>query len=480
MGGKRRDRRRTSSRSSRSDTSSHDESQTTDDTGRAFGRPTLDESLSEAAAYFGREIADRDEYRTLLRYEDRYGNQVREWIDEGMPLDVMGRPSRMERFRERKGTPVPWDVERFVDRSRRYNTDERLRRVRSGGSEDRRAPESLQCVVPSPGRSLGDTVRRGFGDEADEVVERFGAVRIHADAAAAEAAADLDARAFVVGSHVGFARGEFDPSSTAGRRLLAHQLAHAHGNTPGTVSVLPRDGEIETRFGSGGDWTERVETLAERVSNTESVAVRRFSGAPIHVQRRKSAETLRDELDAEREARVERIVERVDEVESVEALLSQLTGQLAGLNHELERRQKIDERIGGGDICFVGYGGPSGQPHFLLQTDKWTEGIGLHGDGMPDLKHVAARHAHPDSEGQWPVEPGVESNDDEELFPHNWGRDEVLNVVRVIVEEGDVGINPGELVYRGPEIDPCSFDAIALVRNTDTGIVRTVYPKVPE
>lgn len=476
MGRKRRDRRRTGPRSSRSDTSSHDETQTSDDTSRAFGRLTHHESLSEAEAYFGREIADRDEYRTLLRYEDRYGNQVREWIDEGMPLDVMGTPSRMERFRERKGTPVPWDIERFVERSRRYNTDERLRRLRSGGSEDRRAPESLQRVVSSPGQSLGDTVRRRFGDGADEVVEQFGAVRVHADAAAAEAADDLDARAFVVGSHVGFARGEYDPSSTAGRRLLAHQLAHAHGNTPGTVSVLPRNGEIEMQV--NGDPAQHVETLADRVSNTESVTVRRFSGAPIHVQRRKSAETLREELDAEREARVERIVERVDEVESVEALLSQLTGQLAGLNHELERRQKIDERIGGGDICFVGYGGPSGQPHFLLNTEKWAVDVGLDGDGMFDLKHTAAKHAHPNSDEDWPVEPGLESAREDELFPPEWGPSDIHELVRVIVTEGEVGMNSGELVYRGHELDSFSFDAIALMRNTDTGVIHTVYPKV--
>ena len=54
----------------------------------------------------------------------------------------------------------------------------------------------------------------------------FSTVRVDADAAAAGAADRLDAAAFTVGEHVAFGTGRFDPGSRAGRRLLAHQLAH--------------------------------------------------------------------------------------------------------------------------------------------------------------------------------------------------------------------------------------------------------------
>ena len=54
----------------------------------------------------------------------------------------------------------------------------------------------------------------------------FSTVRVHADAAAAGAAGRLDAAAFTVGEHVAFGAGRFDPGSRAGRRLLAHELAH--------------------------------------------------------------------------------------------------------------------------------------------------------------------------------------------------------------------------------------------------------------
>ncbi len=59
---------------------------------------------------------------------------------------------------------------------------------------------------------------------------RFGAdfsrVRIHSDAAAAEMAQALHARAFAVGGHIVFGAGLFSPETQDGRRLLAHELTH--------------------------------------------------------------------------------------------------------------------------------------------------------------------------------------------------------------------------------------------------------------
>lgn len=51
-------------------------------------------------------------------------------------------------------------------------------------------------------------------------------VRVHTDAKAADAAHGLQARAFAYGNHIVFANGEYQPGSEAGKRLLAHELAH--------------------------------------------------------------------------------------------------------------------------------------------------------------------------------------------------------------------------------------------------------------
>jgi hypothetical protein len=96
---------------------------------------------------------------------------------------------------------------------------------RAPASTDAAAPETAEVdgALAGPGRPLDPGTRRAmearFGRD-------FSEVRIHDDARAAEAAAELDAAAFTVGEDVAFAAGRYAPAGEAGRRLLAHELAH--------------------------------------------------------------------------------------------------------------------------------------------------------------------------------------------------------------------------------------------------------------
>jgi hypothetical protein len=54
----------------------------------------------------------------------------------------------------------------------------------------------------------------------------FSRVRIHADGAAAQAAHHLNAQAFTRGADIYFGAGRYQPRSTSGRQLLAHELTH--------------------------------------------------------------------------------------------------------------------------------------------------------------------------------------------------------------------------------------------------------------
>ncbi len=69
-----------------------------------------------------------------------------------------------------------------------------------------------------------DTGLRGFFEP------RFGAdlseVRIHSGHTAAESAQAIDAKAFTMGSNIFFNAGEYQPETTSGKHLLAHELAH--------------------------------------------------------------------------------------------------------------------------------------------------------------------------------------------------------------------------------------------------------------
>ena len=78
--------------------------------------------------------------------------------------------------------------------------------------------DQLGAGQPLPGR-VRDRMESAFG-------ESFGGVRIHTDPTGAELSDGLNARAFTVGRHVAFGRGEFRPGTLAGDALIAHELAH--------------------------------------------------------------------------------------------------------------------------------------------------------------------------------------------------------------------------------------------------------------
>jgi hypothetical protein len=61
----------------------------------------------------------------------------------------------------------------------------------------------------------------------------FSRVRVHTDSTAAHAATALQARAFTIGRDVVFNANEYAPTTTEGRRLLAHELAHVVQQTAG-------------------------------------------------------------------------------------------------------------------------------------------------------------------------------------------------------------------------------------------------------
>jgi len=88
------------------------------------------------------------------------------------------------------------------------------------------APPAVERAVDGlrgGGRPLDAGVRRDF---ESRLGHDFGRVRVHTDERAAGAAQALSADAFAVGADIVFAPGRYSPSSTVGRRLLAHELTH--------------------------------------------------------------------------------------------------------------------------------------------------------------------------------------------------------------------------------------------------------------
>jgi hypothetical protein len=85
------------------------------------------------------------------------------------------------------------------------------------------APPIVEEALANGGGSLPDGLR---ADMEHRFAHDFSNVRVHTHARAAESAAAVGARAYTVGRDVAFAAGEYAPYTGAGRRLIAHELAH--------------------------------------------------------------------------------------------------------------------------------------------------------------------------------------------------------------------------------------------------------------
>ena len=107
-------------------------------------------------------------------------------------------------------------------------------------------------------------------------------VRVHTDSTADRAAASVQAKAFTTGQDVYFRAGQYQPGSTAGDHLLAHEVAHTvqQGNDSAGIS----------RMAEPGDWrvsqpTDSHEREAERAADAATHGTRAnissLSGAQI-------------------------------------------------------------------------------------------------------------------------------------------------------------------------------------------------------
>jgi|GEM_PF-1801608 hypothetical protein len=109
------------------------------------------------------------------------------------------------------------------------------------------SPSGSQETIPdSHGQPL-DAATRAYMEP--RLGHDFGHVRVHTDEQAAQAASDYQARAYTVGSDVVFGAQEYAPGTSAGQRLLAHELTHVvqQGSDSTAATTVQREPEGATK-----------------------------------------------------------------------------------------------------------------------------------------------------------------------------------------------------------------------------------------
>jgi len=168
------------------------------------------------------------------------------------------------------------------------------------------APASVGRVLAGSGRPLDMALRQ---DMESRFGHDFSHVRVHSGRAAEQSARDVNATAYTVGHNVVFGAGQFAPQSMAGKRLLAHELAHtiqqqvtsaetgaenvtlhrqlySGPNVGPPVSELPKPPMPSCGIDKKGDWVCKGENLPGIGSTPE-----------IPVDPRKIPDKIREALD---------------------------------------------------------------------------------------------------------------------------------------------------------------------------------------
>jgi hypothetical protein len=139
----------------------------------------------------------------------------------------------------------------------------------TGARDGALAPPIVSAELRTAGHPLDPGTRRlmesRFGHD-------FSGVRVHDSDHAAASTAAVNALAYTVGNDVVFNRGRYAPGTTAGNRLLAHELAHVVQQSSARASSLAPQ---RLRVGEPGDHHEREADAA-----SEAVALGQEAPAP--------------------------------------------------------------------------------------------------------------------------------------------------------------------------------------------------------
>ncbi|WP_161605594.1 eCIS core domain-containing protein [Natrialba chahannaoensis] len=113
-------------------------------------------------------------------------------------------------------------------------------------------------------------------------------IRIYTGAAAQQACQELNARAFTVGNSIAFGPGEYDPQSTAGQHLIAHEVVHTLQQPDAPVSMMPKT-ELQMEIDPDPQAEREAEDVATQIMDGGDLGSQQMQGTDVHVQRVGSA-----------------------------------------------------------------------------------------------------------------------------------------------------------------------------------------------
>jgi hypothetical protein len=213
-----------------------------------------------------------------------------------------------------------------------------LRRKPAAGSEAQ--PDVEQMIQSS--RGGGQQLDKGVRSQMESSFgSDFGGVRVHTDTRADALNQALNARAFTTGQDIFFRRGNYDPGSSNGRELLAHELTHV---------VQQNQDEIQPKLtiGQPGDrYEQEADSVARAVIQQEQG---NFAQQPNNLKVRRQPEEEEElqtkvQRQEEEEEELQARVQRQEEEEEIQPGLQRQEEEEEELQTKVQRQEEEEEEV---------------------------------------------------------------------------------------------------------------------------------------
>ena len=184
-----------------------------------FVQRQIEEEEEEEEGELRRQPIEEEQIQTNPVIEQLVQRQIEEEEEE----QVQTKP-----VTEQTTPLVQRQVEEEEELRRQTAEDEEVSEIgmKSLGNGTDKAPEDIENILSQSkggGSSLPDNIR-SFMEQS--IGADFSSVKIHNDGNAVQMSKNLNSQAFTHGSDIYFNRGKYNPSSSEGQHLLAHELTH--------------------------------------------------------------------------------------------------------------------------------------------------------------------------------------------------------------------------------------------------------------
>ncbi len=193
--------------------------------------------------------------------------------------DKLLKPENSERDSQQTELPTPQAGGISPGLLQRKLQQRLMRRAEAENGVAGHAETAVATASGSSGSLLPETLQRKF--EGSLGVD-LGGVRVHTGAESAAANESVSARAYTLGNDIHFGAGQYDPSSTAGQHLIAHEVAHTVQQTGG----MGRQAQFKLDVSEPGDAMEsEADSAADAMVAGQRTTVSSASGVARTVQR---------------------------------------------------------------------------------------------------------------------------------------------------------------------------------------------------